>query len=137
MLVIGMRTHIAIHIDRPVFDRFELQSYLLCIVVFLVCLLTTILHLDQFHTVGQVTVVIIYRTSRPAAGDIMEEQAGHISRTAVVLACPFVGVIQRCPICQLCRDLCVHGVTFETVFPETYQTLLVQETTADTISDFL
>ena len=97
MVIICMRTHVTINIDSPILDWFQAQGKLLRVIILLLCLLSTILHLDQLHTFEKMSVIIINRTSRPTTGNIMEEETSHIGRTFVIFTCPFAGIIQSSP----------------------------------------
>ena len=66
----------------------------------------------------------------------MEEQSRHISRAVVIFACPFIGIVHCCPVCQFSGNLRIHRITVEFVFSVTDQTVLVHKATAYTVSNF-
>lgn len=82
--------HASFYRNVPVFYRFKDELHLSGIQVFLFRLLSTFPELDDFHIGCIVAVGVFYEAGRPAAGNVVEEQAGKVGRPFECLACPLV-----------------------------------------------
>ena len=128
--------HASLYRNVPVLYRFKDELQLVGIQVFLFRLLSTFPELDDFHIGCIVAVGVFYETGRPAAGNVVEEQAGKVGRPFECLACPFGGEVHLRPRGQLGGDS-VQRIPLEVVATVPYQSLLVKETSAQHVGDFV
>ena len=74
---------------------------------------------------------VVGRVSRPAAGDVVEEETCQIWRAVKVFACPFGWVSDSEPVSNLACDFTVHRIALKIIATMTEQTVLVKEAPAD------
>ena len=137
MGLVVVLAHAALQVDVPVLDGLDDHLQLVGYPVLLSGLFAAFFQLDDFHVGSPVPVGVYHEAGRPAAGDVVEEEARQVRRTVKVLARPLGGVVHGDPVCQLGRKLGVQRVTVELVFAVAQEALLVQEVSAQYVGQLV